>query len=68
MYFMISKEANDLLLHGLEYIALFTMFMILLPLTEAVLWVALPFRDILPEPKRFCQKYYGGLMKIFIRR
>lgn len=67
MFFMISKDANALLIQSLEFISILVLFIIFIPVLVTVLYYS-PFRVLfIPEPKNFCKNYYGKLLGFFFK-
>lgn len=67
MYFMISQKANNMLIHGLEAVSILVIFILFIPIFEAILWMGTPLHNFLPEPERFFKSYYGRLFGMFIK-
>lgn len=69
VFFMISKEANDLLLKGLEsagnILAMIVVLVVFFPVGYFLLYISTPFGKFSPEPSRFLSKFYGPLANLF---
>lgn len=68
MYLMISEEANAMLIHCLEGVAMFFFMIVIgIPVLHFCLWFATPLHNVLPPPDRFLKGYYGPIFKIFMK-